>query len=305
MGNKYEIGILKTFSIKDMEAFTGVKCHTIRIWEQRYKIVVPKRTSGNIRYYDESDLKHLLNIVTLNNNGKRISEIARLDRETLNRMVMSLNVPSQDYISQRHQLSTAMLAYDETAFHKHLTTMILQFGLEETMMKIVLPFLTDVGMLWQVGSIDASHEHFVSNIIEQKLYVAIDGQIGRLAPNHKKFLLFLPDNEQHNLGLLFANYIFRSRGNDVLFLGKEVPVSDLQTGFGSFYPDFMFTSITSAQMSNLQVFIDELCKKWPKTTLLLTGYQVLNTPLQLPENARIIRTIEDLIQFANSINPSN
>ncbi len=291
------------FSIKDIEAVSGIKSHTLRIWEQRYGIIAPKRTESNIRYYDDDDLKLILNISILNRQGIKISEIARMSKEEITEAILKCSGhSSENFDNHVKGLISAMLSFDEYGFHKILTTNVIQVGLEQTMLNIVFPFLTEVGLLWQIGSIHPSHEHFASNIIKQKLYVAIDGNVGRYADNRKRFLLFLPEHEQHSIGLLFANYILRSRGQDVLYLGQEVPLVDLKDAFIDHEPDYVLTQLTAAHLNvDKQRFVDEISTYWGKAQLILSGGQFLNADLKLPENARVIKRIEDFIKLVDSI----
>ncbi|MFN4082607.1 MAG: MerR family transcriptional regulator [Bacteroidia bacterium] len=297
---------MSTFSIKDIEIITGIKGHTLRIWEQRYGILKPKRTETNIRYYDDEDLKTLLNISLLNNSGYKISEIAKLKKEEINNLVLNSSSQKNLYDVQIKTLISSMLCFDESAFHRMLTTCVLQHGLEHCMIHIVFPFLNEVGILWQVGSIHPSHEHFVTNLIKQKLYVAIDGQIGKENPNSKTFLLFLPENEQHSIGLLFANYILRNRGHKVLYLGQQVPLSDLANAFINFSPDFIFSVLTAAQDNSFkQKLVIFLTSNWPKSQIVLTGSQVLNCDLDFGSNIMILKKTSEFIIFVDSLSNSD
>lgn len=290
------------FSIKDIEAVSGIKSHTLRIWEQRYGIINPKRTDTNIRFYDDDDLKYILNISILNKHGFKISEIAKMTREEINEHIVRLSSRSHLFENQIKSMVSAMLRFDEFSFHQILTTSIVQYGIEETMMSIVFPFLTEVGLLWQIGSIHPSHEHFASNIIKQKLYVAIDGNVGKFSKDRKRFLLFLPEGEQHNIGLLFANFILRSRGHDVLFLGQEVPIDDLRKAAEGAEPDYVFTIFTASHVNiDKQAYIEELKQFWPNAKCLLSGYQFVNANLTLPENFSIIKTTKEFIDFVDRL----
>ncbi len=276
------------------------------MWEQRYDIVTPKRTETNIRYYDDEDLKLLLNVVTLNNHGIKISEIAKLSQDKIQEAVVNLKPNCIEYSSQIRSLVASMLSFDEFDFHKVLSKSIIQYGLEQTMVKIIFPFLHEVGVLWQVGSIQPAHEHFVTNIIKQKLYVSIDGQIGTYSENRKRFLLFLPENEQHSLGLLFANYIIRNRGHEVIYLGQEVPVKDLKITFDNGKVDYIFSTITCATFQmDKQEMIDYLSANWPESQIFLTGSQILNANVKCPANVRIINSISEFIELVNSLGTIN
>lgn len=293
------------FSIRDIEAASGIKSHTLRIWEQRYGILKPKRTETNIRYYDDDDLKYILNISILNKHGYKISEIAKLSKDEINEQIIKLNSRSTQYESQVKGLVSSMISFDEYSFHQILTTSVIQYGIEETMLNIVFPLLTEIGLLWQVGCIHPSHEHFASNIIKQKLYVAIDGNVGKFTKDRKKFLLFLPEGEQHNIGLLFANFILRSRGHDVLFLGQEVPMIDLAKASGDIHPDYVFTTVTASTVYfDKQKFIDDLKMVWPNANYILSGYQFANAELNeftLPNNFTVIKNAADFIHYVDGI----
>jgi MerR family transcriptional regulator, light-induced transcriptional regulator len=294
-----------TFSIKDIEAVSGIRSHTLRIWEQRYGIITPKRTESNIRYYDDDDLKFILNISILNKHGIKISEIARMPKDDICEMILKLSGHNNIYDSQVKGLIAAMLSFDEFAFHSILTTSVLQIGMEQTMLRIVFPFLNEAGILWQVGSIHPSHEHFASGIIKQKLYVAIDGNVGRYSESKKRFLLFLPENEQHSLGLLFANYLLRARGHEVLYLGQEVPMRDFKDALGGHKPDYIFTILTASHINiGKQEFVNSLSQIWSDSQILLSGIQFATCDEKYPDNVRIIKKMEDFIQFANSISMS-
>lgn len=300
--NKNNQNKLASFSIKDIESLTGIKGHTLRIWEQRYGIIKPKRTETNIRYYDDCDLKLLLNISILNNHNFKISEIAKLSHCDIAALVVKLTTQENEYSNQIKSLITAMLSFDELDFHQKLNQNILQYGLEQTFIKILMPLLNEIGILWQIGSIQPSHEHFVTNIIKQKLYVAIDGQIGKLCQCKKRFLLFLPESETHSMGLLFANFLIRSRGHEVIFLGQDVPLRDLQEAFKTESPDYIFTIATSSHLKiSMQELVDFLSKNWMDSQILVTGFQFMIADLNLPANVHLIKKMENFLDFINGL----
>ena len=290
------------FSIKDIEAVSGIRSHTLRIWETRYGVIKPKRTESNIRYYDDDDLKYILNISILNRHGYKISEIAKMERNDLCDQVMKIKQREAVHDNHIKNMITAMVSLDEMAFHNTITSCIIQSGLEHAMINVVFPFLNEVGILWQIGSIKPMHEHFATNIIKQKLYVAIDGHMGKYITNRKKFVLFLPEYEQHSLGLLFANYILRSRGHEVFYLGQEVPFNDMIVQANDYQPDYLFTILTSAHLNiDKESFVKKVCASWPNATVLLSGIQFLNANFDFPPNALLIRSIQSFIELANSI----
>ncbi len=168
---------MSTYSIKDLEQLSGIKAHTLRIWEQRYNLLNPKRTDTNIRFYDDNDLKLILNVALLNDNGYKISKIASMNQEEMRAEVMKLTDRTLTHDDQIHALTICMIEMDEERFDKVLSTNILKLGFEQTMMNIVYPFMSKIGVLWQTGAINPAHEHFISNLVRQKLIVAIDGQV--------------------------------------------------------------------------------------------------------------------------------
>lgn len=292
------------FSIKEIEALTGVKAHTIRIWEQRYEMVTPKRTDTNIRYYDEQDLRKLLNVALLNKNGYKISEIAGLTEQDIRDRVMQLAIEKNDHENQLQALTLSMLELNEQAFEKLLSTAFLQMGIEKTMIQVVFPFFKSIGIMWQTGSINPAHEHFITNIVRQKLVVAIDGQNARLDGWSKKYMLFLPEGEFHEIGLLFANYVIRARGHQVIYIGANVPYPDLKVVYDVYRPEVLFTILTSpmAQVQP-QAYLDSLSKDFPTSTILTSGMLLLNEKdLKVPVNVRLMQDFKEMLSLVSELN---
>lgn len=286
------------FSIKEVEALTGIKAHTLRIWEQRYAMIAPRRTETNIRYYDEQDLKKLLNVSLLNRNGFKISEIAEMSETAMKNAVLQLSQEKGDFENQMQALTLTMLELNEAAFDKLIATSILQMGLEKTMINVVFPFFRSIGIMWQTGSINPAHEHFITNIIRQKLIVAIDGQPINGDNWSKKFMLYLPEGEFHEIGLLFANYAIRVRGGKVIYLGASVPFGDLKVVFDVYKPDYLFTVITSPLLNgeSVQQYLDKLSQRFKDTIVFVSGAFVLNEAnLKLPANMRLVQDFKEML----------
>lgn len=289
-----------SYSIKDLEHLSNIKAHTLRVWEQRYNIIQPKRTSTNIRYYDDSDLRLILNIAFLKENGKKISKIAKMSVEEISQLVIKISDSNLEYPNQVNAMVIAMVNLDEERFEKIIATNTLQFGFENTMLNIVYPFLNRIGILWQTGSINPAHEHFISNLIRQKLIVAIDGQLNPQNPEAKKYVLFLPEGELHELSLLFAAYIIKSRYNKVIYLGQSLPIRDLSTINDVYDPDFVLTVITTSIVGkDIPAYANELKRQFPGKTLLLTGHQILLGDLQASEHVEVMGSISDLTNFVD------
>lgn len=289
--------------IKDLENITGIKAHTIRIWEQRYKIFEPHRTDTGIRYYDEEQLRLILNISILNNNGYKISKIAEMSLEEIREKCQQLSENKSKYDGQIQALVSTMMMFDEKEFNKILSINILKLGLEDTMIQIVFPFMEQVGLLWLSGSIHPAHEHFISNLVRQRLFVAIDNLTISTNSDSRKFLVFVPTGESHDLSILFSNYVLRSRGHEVIYLGSQTPFEDLYKIFEVRKPDFLFSIITSLNSNvSIQTFINNLGKYWKDTEILLSGVQIVNKKeLKFPENVRVLANPGELIVFLNDI----
>jgi DNA-binding transcriptional MerR regulator len=225
-----KVNILETYSISSVEQLTGIKAHTLRIWERRYNSLNPHRTSTNIRYYDDAQLKKLLNISTLLNHGYKISALCAMSDEELNEAIASLfeqgrTVDTNDlYITA---LTNYMLSFDERSFDKVFSSVITKLGFYEAVVKVVYPFLRKTGVLWSTSNAAPSQEHFASHIVKRKLLAAIDGIPYPEKPKGK-FLLFLPPDEWHELGLLVADFLIRSSGWETVYLGQNLPFSSLE-----------------------------------------------------------------------------
>ncbi|WMJ72079.1 MerR family transcriptional regulator [Cytophagaceae bacterium ABcell3] len=282
------------YSIKDLEQLSGIKAHTIRIWEQRYNLLSPQRTDTNIRYYNDADLRLVLNVALLKEKGYKISRIIKMGTKRIGEEVYLLSQKNSHYPNQIHALTMAMLEINEEQFEKTLSTSIIHFGFEQTMLNIIYPFLEKIGFLWQAGTINTSHEHFISNLIRQKIIVAIDGLL--LDSQGEKYMLFLPEGELHEISLLFSYYILKSRKKKVIYLGQSLPLQDLETAWAMHQPSYLFTVITShPTMEELQSYINNLSAKFSSSTIILAGQQLLQQQIQLPPNTLSMTTPNDLI----------
>lgn len=289
---------MSSYSIRDLEQLSGIKAHTIRIWEQRYNIIQPKRTDTNIRMYDDQDLKLVLNISLLKEHGYKISDIAKFSLSEISQEVMAISDKKLNYPDQIHALTIAMIDLDEDRFEKIISTNFLQNGFENTMLNIIYPFLTRIGTLWLTGSIGPAQEHFMSNLIRQKVIVAIDGQVIKYHPNSKKFLLFLPEGELHEISLLFTSYVIRAHHHRVVYLGQTLPFNELIFAYDVHQPDYIFATITSVPAHDeVQTYVNKLCQQFPKSQVLLTGYQVIGQDIEVGANCTIINKLEDLVQL--------
>ena len=238
---------LETYSINTVEQITGIKAHTLRIWEKRYQTLIPHRTDTNIRYYDDGQLRKLLNVSTLLEHGHKISKIMAFTDEHINSLILDTlaNPPEQDlYSIYIKSLTAAMMEYDEVMFDKVYSSVMVRYGVYDTMTKIVYPFLRQTGILWTTENLIPAQEHFASNIIRRKLLSAIDG-IPLPREQRKKFLLFLPPDELHEIGLMFTDFVVRNAGKESVYLGANVPYESLKTTIIQTTPHCLVTFITA------------------------------------------------------------
>jgi DNA-binding transcriptional MerR regulator len=217
---------MRQFSIKDLEHLSGVKAHTIRIWEQRYQVLEPQRTDTNIRFYTGDELKHLMNVATLVGNGKRISKIAALPREVVAQEAGKINLEDLSPESISGQMKQAMIEFDEAMFNGLSDRFVKEHGFERLFTEVYLPFLNQVGLLWLSDAICPAQEHFLSQLIRQQVFSRLS-DIPLVNEPKRVVVYFLPEKETHELSLLFLHYLSRARGDRSFFLGSNVPFADL------------------------------------------------------------------------------
>lgn len=255
------------YTIKDLERLSGIKAHTLRIWEQRYNLLSPKRTDTNIRYYTGDDLRKILNISVLNQKGIKISKIVELSESEINNRVIHFTSDFSDQELQIDGLVIAMIDLDEPRFEQILQACVLRLGFEETMLKVIYPFFKKVGVLWQTGSINAAQEHFITHLIRQKIIVAIDALPYKIIPGFKTYLLFLPEGELHEMGLLFYSYLIKKAGHKMIYLGQTVPLKDLTEITAIQKPDFLVTALlsykTPEDVLKVLLGINQTCNNLP------------------------------------------
>ncbi len=289
-----------SYSIKELEQLSGIKAHTLRIWEKRHGIINPRRTPTNIRFYTDDDLKKIINVSLLNNSGFKISRIANMSYSELTEKVLELSGESKEVGHQIDQFIIAMVEMDEYRFEKLLSNMILRFGFEKTIVEIVYPFLEKIGLLWQTGNINPAQEHFISNLIRQKIIVAIDAL--QLAPTSaKKVVLYLPENELHEIGLLFYHYIIKKSGFRTYYLGQNVPHEDLKSVVKIHQPDLMITAITSKPSDySVHQYLLNIEHDFPGLKFFVSGYQVTKLGILPPKNIKIFKNSTELGHLVNN-----
>ncbi len=272
------------FTIKDLENLSGIKAHTLRIWEQRYGFIKPERTETNIRYYNNDELKKILNISLLNKSGFKISHLSAMSEEEINQAVLSL----KDTLSKEQKLSNILLQklidLDLTGFEKLLNTSLHEAGVDKTMEAVVFPLLSKIGMLWITSHIRPAQEHIVSNLIRQKVLAAAD-QLPVAKSSANTVLLFLPEGERHELGLLYMYYKLKKKHFNTIYLGADVPLDDIRELVLHKKPAFIYIHLTgSAPYINMPDFLKALSAVSKSAICIVTGDAAASYTQKLPKN---------------------
>ncbi len=287
------------YSISDLESLSGVKAHTIRIWEKRYKVFTPRRTDTNIRYYSNEDLKKLLNISLLLKNGLKISELSVLPAAGLAEKVSSILLPETD--SRNERLLMSLLEMDEVLFSRVFENMVKREGFERTIIDTVFPFFQRVGLMWQCGTINPAQEHFFSNLVKSKIIHATEKMRYDPLPGAQTIVLFLPEGELHEIALLFYNYAFRKRGYKTLYLGQSVPFESLERIFAIGTPDAIITGVTTAALQEGFIpFCKMTCRQAGKALVYFTGPVPDTAGKGLPRNARFTADLIKVLEINSS-----
>ncbi len=288
---------MNAFTIKDLENLTGIKAHTIRIWEQRYSFLKPQRTDTNIRYYNNEELKQILNISLLNKYGYKISHIDRMSETEISDKIMTLNNALAQQERVINDLIQQMVDLNIESFEANLAEYIRLRGIEKTINQIIFPFMERIGVLWITGHINPAQEHLVSNIIRQKLIVGTEGVVSHLKID-KTGLLFLPEGEFHEIGLLFIQYLLKSRGISVLYLGANVPIDDVEYIIKVKKPDFLYTHLTSVSHGfSFDRFISQASKKFENIPLIISGRLAMAYEKKIPAKMNFKRSLQEVTEF--------
>lgn len=282
------------YSIKDLENFTQIKAHTLRIWEQRYNLLTPDRSDTNIRLYSDKELKRILNINLLYNNGLKISKIAQLnDEEILNLASKILSAPVDCDATKSEQIIKKILEFDEAGVRERLDLYLEEMEMSAVFMNVIVPALKKIGELWQVDSINTAHEHFFSNILRTFL---INHTSEAPALEEKgTALLFLREGEYHEIGLLFYNYYLRSKGYRTIYLGQSLPMDDLRKIVRQLKPRYIFTSLVAKMDEDeFEDFFTTVGSFFDLKNLFVGGYQLgIHGDLK-PEAVKAIHSVDHI-----------
>jgi DNA-binding transcriptional MerR regulator len=285
---------MNAFTIRDLENLSGIKSHTIRIWEQRYSFLKPNRTRTNIRYYDAEQLKTLLNVALLNKLGYRISAIADMTSAEINERVLSID--SLDAQNERtiNTMLNSMIELDSHSFEKIVDDYVSNNGIQTAIKNLIFPFLNKIGILWMTNHVRVAQEHLVSNIFRQKLICGIEDLKATKTP-YKTVVMFLPDGEYHELGLLYVQYLLKLRGINTMYLGADVPVEELAYVCTTKRPEYLYTHLTSLPAKfNFEKYLT-LIRQQINTPVLISGKITHNYTKKVPSGIRFGKSLEEVI----------
>ena len=294
--------IKTSFSIKDLENLSGIKAHTIRIWEKRYNLLEPERTNTNIRTYNLRSLQKLMNISFLNSNGYKISKIAALDEFQIASKVKEISYKGHTESHAFNAFKLAMLNFDQALFYNTYNRLLEEKSFREIFYELFIPIIQDIGLLWQTLTITPSHEHFLFTHIRQKVLIHIERlQSANPKPDTKTFVLFLPLNEVHDIGLLFINYELLSRGYHTIYLGENVPIEDLNL-INALYDNVTYISYFTVKpnLGDVENYLTKLYSEVVENTtnsVRLIGPRFKDSkPKKTPKQMKIYDSIKKLVK---------
>ncbi len=289
------------FTIKDLENLSGIKAHTIRIWEQRYNFLKPSRTTTNIRYYTSEELKTILNVSLLNKYGFKVSHINKLTDTELQEKILTLNQAEAQQERLINELIQHMIEIKLEKFEATLDKTIMLKGIDKTITYLIFPFLEKIGILWLTNHINPAQEHLVTNIIRQKLIVGIEKAPSSLQSN-KSLLLFLPEAEHHELGLLFMHFMLKIKGVKVIYLGAAVPIKDVKYLVEKLNPTYLYTHLTAVGRNfNFDKFLVNINEVIPNTPLIISGYLASAHLKPVPPNTHLKSTLKSVNDFISTL----
>lgn len=292
---------MERYTLNDLEVLTGIKAETIRIWERRYGILKAHRTATNRRWYTDEDLKRIINISILYQSGSKISKIALLKDSELAEKTSSV-AESSLHSTQIESLIVAMIDLNENSVNEILLRSVINSGFVETFTEVVFPFLRRVGVMWHTGSVNIGAEHFISNIFRRRLISSIDALPSPSSPKRKKIIMYLPENEMHEMGLLFYAYLLRSNGHEVMYLGQSTPLSAVAEVNRKWNSDLIVTgALSGLPFKMVGEYLENLTKTFPNQKIIVSGSLAdAAANLRLP-NVFAIKTVSELMAIIKPV----
>ncbi|MFK7799096.1 MAG: MerR family transcriptional regulator [Aureispira sp.] len=290
---------MANYSIRDLAKLSGIKAHTIRIWEQRYSIIEPKRTASNIRYYNDSDLKFLMNIAFLNRKGIRISKIAKMTQVEIRNEVGKLSNTEAEHSDNFQALAMAMMDLDGPRISELVVRCFDKNGVEEAILNVLVPFLEKASLLWLTGSISAMHEQFASCVIRREILTVTSRLRSKVHHQKSKILLYLPEGDQQELYLLFVEYLLKIRNVEVVYLGGKVELEDLKLAISVHQPHYIYTIIAERHKRYVsEQYIQDISNEIQDPKILVSGFRHNSKKaIEIPENVVALGDLTELLEF--------
>jgi DNA-binding transcriptional MerR regulator len=292
---------MSSYTIKDLEQISGIKAHTIRIWEQRYHFLQPQRTETNIRSYSGEELKVILNVSLLNKYGFKISHIDKMSQVEIEEKILGLNQLDAEKERVVNALIKDMVSLNMISFEKQLDNYIAQKGIEKTITNIIFSFLERVGVLWITNHINPAQEHLASNIIRQKIILGIE-KLPRNMPSSKLIVLFMPEGEYHEIGLLFVHYLLKLRGYNIDYLGTNVPIVDLKYLTEIKKVDYLYAHITAPIKGfKINKFMEQIGQLNKSIPIILTGQMMQEYKGPVPSHIKVMNSLPQTMEVLSSL----
>ncbi len=288
---------MSSYTIKDLEQISGIKAHTIRIWEQRYHFLQPQRTETNIRSYSADELKVILNVSLLNKYGFKISHIDKMSNADMEEKILGLNQYDAEKERVVNALIKDMVSLNMVSFERQLDTYIAQKGIEKTITDIIFSFLERVGVLWITNHINPAQEHLASNLIRQKIILGIE-KLPKIYQSAKLVVLFMPEGEYHEIGLLFVHFLLKQKGHNVDYLGTNVPLVDLKYLTEFKKVDLLYSHITAPFKGfKLNKFMEQLGQLNSNIPVVLTGQLLQEYKGPVASNIQVMKSLSQTMDF--------
>jgi len=287
--------LMGRYSIKELECLSGIKAHTLRIWEKRFNLLNPERTDTNIRYYSDEDLVKILNVSILTLSGVRISEIANFTDEELAKAVVEINNEEIRGLKRVNDLIISMNELDEVKFHQLFDKFTATIGFERTIMEVIYPYLEKVGILWLSGEVQALHEHLITNLIRGKLVKAID-DLDFPSSASKSALLFLPEGEYHEIALLFFHFLLKKKGVKVLYLGQSTPVEQVSGLLDSSKIDFAVTYSIVKSKAEIEELFSQISNENKTEIVYIENKHQSHLNISYPPNVSTFSSFPEVLE---------
>lgn len=302
--SRYYSKLMNRFSIRDIENLTGIKAHTLRIWEQRHGIITPKRTDTNIRYYDGDDLKQALRVALLNQHGHKISKIQKMSEEDINALLRETADAGFQFEYLLNNMVEATIDMNTALFESLLNKYIRKFGIEQTIEQLIFSFMEKIGVMWMTNRIFPAQEHLVSNIISRKILLAIEKQQVKPDFTQSTFLLFLPEGEIHDIGLMYVHYLLLKHGHEVIYLGANAPLDQVALVCAKAQPDYLYSHITSVSNDfDINGYLNKLGALHKKNKVFVSGAMLKNSSVNsYPDNVVLLSSLQEMqLKLSNII----